>query len=327
MRNPPARCGLSLPTSTVAELRVGLLLVCSLWAILPIAELGAQSSGKSDAERVNLVVRPRVGDTLWLRLEQTMETRSVPLTESGRHSNSAGTIGPRVPAVRGPEYGPVRDPSISQTTLMRLNAHSLVESSDLKATWLSATTDSLFVRTGTGGQLGPERAVKLAPEDRRNRVNVTPDGAMTIVDVRANTAVLAASLSGMPPMLPGRAVSVGDQWERDIVLPSIPVAGLRAEGVVHARFRLDSVTRSGRMAYVSLTGTLKRQGAARDLPPGTQVATSGVLRGYLILDRTRGWITEAETVIEVQSDITPGSGDEGKARSLDIRLLQRVRVR
>lgn len=295
--------------------------------VAPITTLCGQASRPGETDRISLVVRPHVGDTLWLRLEQTMETRSVPLTESRRQANSAGTIGPRAPAIRGPEYGPVRDASISQTTWMRLNAHSLVESSDLKATWLSATTDSLFVRTGSGGQLGPERAVMLAPEDRRTRVNVTPDGAMSIVDVRANTAVLAASLSGMPPMLPGRAVSVGDQWERDIVLPSIPVAGLRAEGVVHARFRLDSLSRSGRMAYVSMSGTLTRQGGARDLPPGTHVATSGVLSGYLILDRTRGWITEAETVIQVQSDVTPASGDEAKARSLDIRLLQKVRVR
>jgi hypothetical protein len=264
---------------------------------------------------------------LWLRLEQTMETRSVPLTESRRHTNSAGTIGPRAPAVRGPEYGPVRDASISQTTLMRLNAHSLVESSDLKATWLIATTDSLHVRTGTGGQIGPERAVRLSPDDRQTRVNVTADGAMTIMDGRAGTVALAEGLSGMPPMLPGRSVLVGEQWERDIVLPSLPMVGLRAEGVVHASFRLDSLTRGGRMAYVSMTGTLKREGALRDLPAGTQVATSGVLRGYLILDRVRGWITEAETVIQVQSDVTPGSGDDGKARSLDIRLLQRVRVR
>ena len=256
-----------------------------------------------------------------------METRSVPLTETGRRGHSAGTIGPRAPAVRGPEYGPVRDPSISQTTLMRLNAHSLVESSDLKATWLSARTDSLFVRTGSGGQLGPERPVRLSFGDRRTRINVTLDGAMTIVDAGANTAAIAAGLSGMPPMLPGRAIAVGEQWERDIVLPSLPMVGLRTDGVVHARFRLDSLTRAGRMAYVSLTGTLRREGAVRDLPPGTQVATSGVLRGYLILDRTRGWITEAETVIEVQSDVTPGPGDEGKARSLDIRLLQKVRVR
>jgi hypothetical protein len=313
--------------NTVVELRVAALLVSSLWALAPAQQAAvAQSKGRSDNEPVMLVVRPRVGDTLWLRVEQTMETRSMSLTES-RQMNQAGTIGPRAPATRGPEYGPVRDPSISQTIVMRLNAHSLVESSDLKTTWLNAITDSLYVRVGSGGQLGPDRAVALSPADRRTRVSVTPDGAMTIVDAGASTAAVAATLSGMPPMLPRGAVTVGEYWERDIVLPSLPMVGLRANGVVHARFRLDSVTRAGRTAYVSLTGTLRRDGAARDLPPGTQVATAGVMRGYLVLDRVRGWITEAETVIEVQSDITPGQGEEGKARSVDVRLLQKVRVR
>jgi len=314
--------------STGVDLRAGFVLACSLWAVAPMAaRLNAQSKARSDAARVNLVVRPHVGDTLWLRVEQTMETRTVTLSDARRLSQGAGTLGPRAPATRVPEYGPVRDPSITQSTFMRLNAHSLVESSDLKTTWLTANTDSLFVRTGTGGQLGPERGVPLSPADRRTRVNVTPDGAMTIVDAGANTAAMTANLSGMPPMLPGRAVTVGEGWERDIILPSLPMVGLRANGVVHASFRLDSLTRAGRMAYVSLTGTLRRDGAVRDLPPGTQVATAGVLRGYLILDRARGWITEAETVIEVQSDITPGAGDEGKALALDIRLIQKVRVR
>lgn len=317
--------------NTVVELRrltlgVATLLAGALPLSLPLSSVGAQAKAKAAPERVSLVVRPHVGDTLWLRLEQTMETRSVPLSESRRRSNT-GSISPRPPAARGPEYGPVRDPSISRTTLMRLNAHSMVESSDLKVTWLSAYTDSLFVRTGTGGQIGPERPVSLSASDRRTRVNVSPDGAMNIVDARANGAAVAAGLSGMPPMLPSKSVAVGEVWERDITLPSLPIAGLRAEGIVHVRFRLDSLTRAGRLAFVSLEGTLKREGAGRDLPAGTQLATSGVLKGFLILDRTRGWITDAETVIQVQSDIIPGAADESRARSVDIRLRQTVKVR
>lgn len=270
-----------------------------------------------------LVVRPHVGDTLWLRLEQTIETRSVPVSES----RTNGAIGARSPAARRPEIGPVRDMSITQATVMRLNAHSTVETSDLKVTGLSVVSDSLHVRMGARGQLGAERPVQLSPENRRTRVNVTPDGAMSVLDARgATTTAIAAGLSAMPPMLPQKAVAVGEGWERDIQLPSMPMTGVQAEGVVHAQFRLDSLSRNGRLAYVSLAGTLRREGAARDLPPGTQVATAGTLRGFLILDRTRGWFTEAETVIEVQSDVTPRPGDSAPSRSLDIRLVQRMRV-
>ena len=284
----------------------------------------AQSAAKPDGERISLVVRPHVGDTLWLRLEQTIETRNVPVNES----RTSGTTGARTPASRRPEIGPVRDLSITQSTVMRLNAHSTVETSDLRVTGLSVVSDSLNVRTGSRGQLSAERPVQLSADNRRTRVNVTPDGAMTVLDARgATTTALAAGLSAMPPMLPQKAVSVGEGWERDIPLPSMPMTGVQAEGVVHAQFRLDSVSRNGRLAYVSLAGTLRREGAARDLPPGTQVATAGTLRGFLILDRTRGWFTEAETVIEVQSDVTPRPGDSAQSRSLDIRLVQRMRVR
>lgn len=286
----------------------------------------AQPPVKADGERITLVVRPHVGDTLWLRLEQTIETRSVPVNET-RAARRSGAIGARTPASRRPEYGPVRDQSNTQSTFMRLNAHSTVETSDLKVTGLSVVSDSLHLRTGTRGQLGVERAVPLSADNRRTRVNVTPDGAMSVLDARgATTTAIAAGLSAMPPMLPQKGVAVGDGWERDIALPSMPMTGVQAEGVVHAQFRLDSLTKGGRFAYVSLAGTLRREGAARDLPPGTQVATAGVLRGYLILDRARGWITEAETVIEVQSDVTPRPGDSAQSRSLDIRLTQRMRV-
>ena len=314
--------------NTVAELRVGALLAgAALFAALSIKNVHAQSPARGETVRINLIVRPHVGDTLWLHLEQTMETRSGPVTEGRTASAGAGgATSARAPAASTPEYGPVVDRSSAQSTFMRLNAHSTVEFSDMRTTALTVVTDSLSMRTGSGAQLGPARPVALAAGERRTRVNVTPDGAMTVITPGAR-ATLAAGLSGMPPMLPSRSVAIGDKWERDVPLPSLPMTGVRTDGIVRVQFRFDSLTRGGRLAYISLTGTLRRAGAARDLPSGTQLATSGVLRGYLIVDRTRGWITEAETVIEVQSEVTPRVGDTAKARALDIRLLQRMRVR
>ena len=301
--------------------------VASLVALCGIS-VHAQSATRPDTVRYNLVVRPRVGDTLWLHLEQTMETRSGPVMESRNGSVGAGAASSaRTPSSSAPEYGPVRERWTAQSTFMRLNAHSTVVFSDSRTTALMVVTDSLSLRAGSGGQLGPARPVALAAGERRTRVNVTPDGAMTVMNPGAGSARLAAGLAGMPPMLPARPVAIGDNWERDVPLPSLPMTGVRTDGIVRAQFRFDSLTRGGRLAYISLTGTLRRAGAARDLPPGMEVATSGVLRGYLIVDRTRGWITEAETVIEVQSEVTPRAGDTVKARALDIRLLQRMRVR
>ncbi|MEP6834541.1 MAG: hypothetical protein ABJB74_14195 [Gemmatimonas sp.] len=309
--------------NTVAEFRVRALLVGSaLLATLGAGSAYAQASTRLDTTRINLIVRPHVGDTLWLHLEQTIETRSALASVS-----TDATAATRAPTSSAPEYGPTRERSTTQSTFMRLDAHSTVEFSDLRTSGLSVFTDSLSVRTGTNGQLGRARPVALAAGDRRTRVNVTPDGAMSVINPGTGSATLAAGLAGMPPMLPAKPVAIGDKWERDVPLPSLPMTGVRTDGVVHAEFRLDSLTRGGRLAYVSISGTLRRAGAVRDLPPGTQLATSGVIRGFLIVDRTRGWITEAETVIEVQSDVTARVGDAAKARTLDIRLLQKLRVR
>lgn len=274
------------------------------------------------------MVRPHVGDTLFMQLEQTIETRNVPVMDAPAGVPSPGSAsGARPPATRMPDRGPVREQPTSQTIVMRMFAHSLVEESDLRTTSLTAFTDSLHVRTGTGTRLTPFQPVALGADNRVIHVRVSPEGAMTVADPRPGSGTLDASLSGMPAMLPSQSVAVGAKWERDIPLPSITMRGVRADGLLHAQFHLDSLSHGGRFAHVSMTGTLRRQGATRDLPPGTQVATAGTLSGFLVLDRTRGWITEAETLILVQSDVTPRPGDKAPARSTDIRLLQRMKVR
>lgn len=310
--------------NTVADLQQAALLSL-LIAAVGTTVLPAQSS--SAAKPVMLMVRPHVGDTLWMHLEQTMETRSVPLSRNNAEGNTTGGIGTRTPATPQPAYGPIEDRSITQAVAMRLQAHTLVEASNLKSTALEVITDSLHVRTGARGKLGAERPVYLAPADSRTRVSVTPEGAMSVLASASGTTTLAAGLAGMPPMLPTRAVSIGDEWERDVPLPSLAITGVRTDGVVHARFKLDSMAKDGRYAFISMKGTLRRKGAVRDLPPGTQVVTAGVLHGSFTLDRTRGWITAAETVIEVQSEVTQRAGSKASARALEIHLEQRMRVR
>jgi hypothetical protein len=90
------------------------------------------------------------------------------------------------------------------------------------------------------------------------------------------------------------------------------------------RRRRGARTRRGRDAWISLDGTLRRDGAARDLPPGSRVITAGTMHGVLVVDRERAWIVDARTVIDVQSDVSPGAS---APVLLDIRIRQRVRVR
>lgn len=274
-----------------------------------------------------LIVRPRVGDTLRLQMEQTIEM-------SGRQAETPSRNGPDgldrprpAPSPRGPDYGPRRERASLRITRLLLYAHSLVEASDLSATTLLATTDSMAMWAGTGGDVGQPQSMPLPLEGRQVRVRVTPDGAMRVNDPPPAAMELGATLASLPGMLPDAAVRVGDRWERDIMLPSLPVSGFRADGVLRAQFRLDSVTHAGRDAWISMRGTLHRDGAARELPAGTRVVTAGTIRGTMLVDRARAWITDARTVIDVQSEVSPGPAGPSTPMLLDIRILQRVRVR
>ena len=278
-------------------------------------------------EAVWLIVRPRVGDTLRLQMDQTIEMRgrksdaptrtAPPMIERKRSTN----------APQGPDYGPRREQARTQVTKLQLFAHSLVESSTLAVTTLLATTDSMAMWAGTALESGKPRRVPLPSEGRQVRVRVTPDGAMRVNDPPPGAMELGTTLAFMPGMLPDRAVAVGDRWDRDIILPSVAVSGFRADGVVHARFRLDSLTRGGREAWISMEGTLERDGAAREMPAGTRMITAGTMSGVLLVDRQRAWIVDAFTTIEVQSEVAPGPAGPATPMLLDMRIQQHMKVR
>lgn len=297
----------------------------------PLAAQGVKPVGAKAAigrgEAVWLIVRPRVGDTLWLQMDQTIET-------SGRRSDAPTRTAPPMierkrsgTAPKGPDYGPRRERARTQVTKLQLFAHSLVESSTLAVTTLFATTDSMAVWAGTALEPGKPQRVPLPSEGRQVRVRVTPDGAMRVNDPPPGAMELGATLASMPGMLPDRPVAVGDRWESDIILPSVPVGGFRADGVVRARFRLDSLVRGGRDAWISMEGTLERDGAAREMPAGTRMITAGTMSGVLVVDRLRAWIVDARTTIEVQSEVAPGPAGPATPMLLDMRILQRMRVK
>jgi hypothetical protein len=296
----------------------------------PIAHAQSSANGRDAARApgVLLLVRPRVGDTLRLQMEQTIEVSSRPANAATRQGPPV-LDGTRTPPSRtsSPEYGPRRSRTSMRITRLVLFAHSLVEASDLSMTTLLATTDSMAMWAGSPGAAGEPEMMTLPLEGRQVRVRVTPDGAMRVSDPPPGAMELGATLAAMPGMLPSEAVRAGDRWERDIVLPTLPVSGYRADGVVRARFRLDSLTRGGRDAWISLEGSLHRDGAARELPAGTRVITAGTMRGLLVVDRQRAWIIDARTTMDVQSEVLGGPGSSNTPLLLDLRIQQRVRVK
>ena len=288
----------------------------------------SQAARRGDA--VHLIVRPRVGDTLWLQLEQVIEVKGGPSTER-RETMGVDRSGDRIPPARSrtPEYGPRRSNASSRITHMYLFAHSVVEASDLQQTTIRASTDSLLMWAGlaTEGQHAKPVAMPLPAEGRYTRVRVMTDGTMTVNDLPPGSMTLGTTLASMPGLLPEGAITVGSSWVRDIPIPSLPIGGMRADGTLRATLRLDSLTKAGRVAWISMDGTLQHDGVLQELPVGGRVLTAGTIGGTLVVDRARGWITDASTVIDVRSEVSQVPGATGTPMLVDVRVTQRVRVR
>lgn len=285
------------------------------------APADAQGATRRNGPAVLLTVRPAVGDSFTLLLDQTLEVSGV-----RREPMPLPPLGGRAPEpVRGSDLGPRRSKTPGRLTVMSVHGHSIVEAIDQTGAVLLATIDSLRVQVGEAGATVTSQLVSLGA-NRRSRLRVAPNGAMTLLDGASGASAVAPTVSAMPAMLPDGAVAVGDTWEHEVAMPPLPFTAYRTDGVLHAIFRLDSVqTRSGD-AWVSVRGTLRRDGPTRDLPPGTRVITAGTLQGTLYFDRGRGWITDASTTVFLQSEIVNPT-DGSLPTHVGIRLLQRLRVR
>src|SRR6476661_8582820 len=194
-----------------ASLLAGAVALLSALPVLtgPLGAQAAKAPGRGEV--VWLLARPRVGDTLRLQMEQTIEI-------SGRRSDAPQRPAPplidgRKSSVspKGADYGPRRARANTRVTRLLLFAHSLVEASDLTMTTLLATTDSMSMLAGTAKENGRPQRMALPAEGRQVRVRVTPDGAMRVNDPPPGAMELGATLASMPGMLPDRQVAIGER--------------------------------------------------------------------------------------------------------------------
>ncbi|MGZ8470878.1 MAG: hypothetical protein ACXW61_14505 [Gemmatirosa sp.] len=227
---------------------------------------------------VALRLRPRAGDTLHLRFEQTV---------------SGGAQAAR----------PARVLS-SMTVLSR----SIVERSDASGSVVVAHTDSVDLRMAGA----PPEALARTRRDmqgRATRMRVAPDGAMRWMHEGTPRGVQAPGTTlGLPGALPAMPVAVGATWTRTMPLPWSDGAPARA-GTEAPRlevvFRLDSVGRGGTLAFVSMRGRLHSAPGAGVRVGGASVG-GGKADGALRLDLARGWIVDSR--VDFVLDVFPPAG-------------------
>jgi hypothetical protein len=261
----------------------------------------AQSVTQGAGQAVTLRIKPRVGDTLRMRLEQEIEY--------------AGTT--RVGKA---------DTSMRYRESLLILSRTVVQASDESGTTVLNITDSV-ARATSGGRGGAEPPPSRHPlQGKRVRMRVTPQGAAYVLEGPDSlSSALASMIAQMPATLPERAVAVGDTWSQDMRVPLArePAA---TGSVVHATFRLDSLSRGGGVAHVSVRGVLSRDTGAAPREQ-LRVSTSGDISGTLTLDRRRGWPMEATTTINMRSVVMPPRGND-RAQPMHVRtkITQRLRA-
>jgi uncharacterized protein DUF6263 len=254
------------------------------------------------AQNVMLQIKPKVGDTLRLRIEQEMEISGV---------------------------GKVRDADTTMTmrSSMLMLSRSIVVHSDNEGTIVRSITDSVAVDMGATDP----RVASLSDQARRAlqgkevRVRFSRQGSATVVEADPDIPRdLQSVFSQLPATFPRYQVSVGSTWKQRIPIPDAGQGQIA--GTLEAVFRLDSLTQRGKHAHISMRGTLTRDSTASAIPGGARMTMTGTVTGFMILDRGRGWVTDASTEMSVRSHIDPPAGSALPPVKMRMRLVQRQRT-
>lgn len=243
---------------------------------------------------VLLELRPRVNDTLRLRLDQEVEV------------------------VASMKVGG-QDSTVTMQQQVTAHSRSIVERADGRGATVVAITDSALVREGRGKP--PRRTMR----GTRVSLHIAPDGLTRVLDPGgALTPEASAMVAGMPATLPRHAIEIGDTWQHTALVPIPGQPEGAGGGRLEATFRLDSLSRYGDVAYVSVRGTLSRPKGGVKLPQGLTFESAGTVLGALQVDRRRGWLTSVRAVIDVKSMLSPPAG--GAAMHVRTRVTQWLRA-
>jgi hypothetical protein len=240
-------------------------------------EAGAQVNTNG----VLLQVRPSPGDTIRVRLDQTVE-------------------------MTGPTG--VDGKSMVETGTLVLLATLAVESVDLEGATIVSVTDSVRVNAPPNSASSAVLAWAAVAASRAVRFRVAPNGSAWVPSGRGRAVPSAALTSQMPATLPARAIRPGATWTSNLSVPLASSVDPKGTAMLMATFTFDSLSRSGELAFLSLRGRLMKSDTDEKAPTGgpSVVETSGTVTGSVLLDRRRGWITDARTTFSLYSLVTPG---------------------
>jgi hypothetical protein len=254
------------------------------------------------AQAVLLQIRPRVGDTLHLRLDQQTE-----LTGLRRPGSTSAT---------------------TMTTTMRVYSRAIVEKSVPSATYVRAVTDSVQLSSNDERAFNLENEARRSLEGRTMTLRISPDGTVSLADTTSDVGrEVEATMSLMPAAFPRGPIEVGFTWSREMPLPAggRTASGGGTSAWLHTKFRLDSLARHGTIAYVSMRGEMSPDSDPGLVQGAGPVLEKGTVTGTMLVDRARGWLTESQFTIVAHSVVrVPGSDDT--VMRFETRVTQRMKT-
>ena len=271
-----------------------LSLVLASAALGGLARVGAAQT--APAAGVVLRLHPRVGDTLHTRLEQVTEITSA--SASGAASKP-------------------------MTTRVTVLARTIVQTSRQATTTVLTVVDSADVRSSDAHGAAMAAQAEKVLRGQRMVIELAEDGSVERARDARGLAVprdVADAMAAMPAVLPHRPISVGERWQREMPIPSAGPIGSGGNAQVRAEFRLDSLSGTGDVAFVSMKGQIASDSGARG------VELSGNMAGAMQIDRVRGWMTDSYFTLLIRSIVTPPNGMGMQPMKFVTKVTQRLRT-
>ncbi len=277
----------------------------TLFAAAMICIAAPVAASVAGAQPVLLQIRPRVGDTLYVRLDQEVEMTGMP-SGCGGQQNALRPRARNAPA----NCSETR----TMTTRMEVYSRAIARNATRDATDMLAITDSVMTSSGKRGPL--QHATKQPTARGPVEIRIATDGGVELGAGPASDEI--RTLFGqMPATLSRRAVAAGENWIHEMRVPLAREPGAMA--LVRTTFQLDSLGRGGAIAYISMRGVL-----SHDHSDGSDSETSGSLTGTMRFDRRLGWITDTHATIDVWTDVK--SPSSGQPMQVHTRVVQSLHV-
>ncbi len=261
-------------------------------ALIAVAAIAASVSVAS-GQSVTLEIRPRVGDTLSIRMDQLVEMTGTTRGDTAR-SHAMETV---------------------------VFTRAVPERRLINGTIVVGIADSVVMLPRVQG--GAARTQRLGGNS--TRMLIQQNGAVDILQSKSNSEDLRELFGQLPAMMPDDPIYVRGKWTREM---PVPLSGdIHGTGWVRTTFTLDSLSKSREIAFITLKGfltheRLKDEAGERD--------ANGTITGAIQLNRRLGWITDSKMTIVLESVVLssaagrkPNASDRMKVRT---KIVQRVRA-